>query len=125
MEGYRGRDCDHSKAPISRRNALTEFLVVIKLTWQQEAVDMSSRTVKAATYYLMLFVLTAYMYLQHIRALCQEGQKRTPDSLELELRMAVNHCVSARNGIQVFCKSNKCSHLLSPLQFPIDILTPQ
>lgn len=30
MEGYRGRDCDHSKAPISRRNALTEFLMVIK-----------------------------------------------------------------------------------------------
>lgn len=37
------------------------------------------------------------------------GQKRTADSLELELKMEMIHHVGAGNRIQVFYKSSKCS----------------
>lgn len=39
------------------------------------------------------------------------GQKRVSSSLELELRMVLNHHVGAWNQTQVLCKTNKCSSL--------------
>lgn len=44
-----------------------------------------------------------------------KGQKRTSDSLELELEMFVRHQVDAGNQTGVLCNNSKCSSPLSHL----------
>lgn len=46
------------------------------------------------------------------------SQKRVWDAWELELWVVVSHHVGTWNRTQVFCKSNKCSCLLSSLSSP-------
>ena len=42
-------------------------------------------------------VLPEHMYVYHMCALCGGSQERPLESLELDLYMVVNHCVSAGN----------------------------
>lgn len=49
-----------------------------------------------------------------------------PDSMDLQLQMAVNHPVGAENQPGVLCKSSRCSQLLSHLaSFVFRILTKE
>lgn len=57
---------------------------------------------------VFMFILLACTYVYLVHAWCP-WRLEGIDSLELQLRMLVNHHVGAGNVTHVLCKSNKCS----------------
>lgn len=80
-------------------------------------------------YFIVYVCMSACIYVI-LPATCMpcalRGQKKTSDSLELELQIVLNCHVGPRSQAQGLCKNNKCSyslgHLFSPYIFMIIII---
>lgn len=58
--------------------------------------------------YFSLYAWVCYLHacLYYAHACTNAGQRRTSDSLALELQVVMNHCVGAENESQVLCESS-------------------